>query len=274
MTKENTKTEKKQGLSKKDLFRANWRWLWSSQICWNYERMMSTGMFYTTLPFVKRFYKNDKERIEMMQMENQFFNTNAYVGGYIVGMDLAIQEKEGSKAKDTVAGIKTGLMGPLAGIGDTIFGVIIPTIFGSIGAYMGLKGNALGEILWIIVNFIVLFGRFAFLPLGYTQGAKLLEEARDKLNAITDAAILLGVTVVGALIPTVITAKVPLVFKSGKVVLKAQNVLNQIMPDLVPVLLVALVYWLLGKKKVTSTKMIIFVLILGIVLSYFHVLGA
>lgn len=271
MIKENMKTN---SLSKKDLFRANWRWLWSSQICWNYERMMSTGYFYTVLPFLKRFYKKDDERVEMMEMQNQFFNTNAYVGGFIVGMDLALEQKEGHKAKDTIAGIKTGLMGPLAGVGDTIFGVILPTIFGSIGAYMGLKGNPIGAILWLIVNFIVLFLRFTFLPLGYTEGEKLLSSAKDKLNAITDAAVLLGVTVVGALIPTVVTAKVPLVFKSGKVVLKAQTVLDQIMPALVPALLVGLVYWLLGKKNVTSTKMIIFVLILGIVLSYFHILGA
>lgn len=270
MTKENMKTR---SLTKKDLFRANWRWLWSSQICWNYERMMSTGYFYTVLPFLKRFYKDD-ERVQMMDMENQFFNTNAYVGGFIIGMDLALQEKEGSKARETIAGIKTGLMGPFAGIGDTIVGVILPTIFGSIGAYMGLKGNPIGAIIWILVNLAVLFLRFIFLPLGYTQGEKLLETAKDKLNAITDAAVLLGVTVVGALIPTVITAKVPLVFKTGKVVLKAQSVLDQIMPALVPALLVALVYWLLGKKKVTSTKIIIFVLILGIVLSYFHILGA
>lgn len=271
MIKESTKTRT---LSKKDLFRANWRWLWSSQICWNYERMMSTGYFYTVLPFLKRFYGDKDERVQMMEMENQFFNTNAYIGGFIVGMDLALQEKEGYKAKDTIAGIKTGLMGPFAGVGDTIVGVILPTIFGSIGAYMGLKGNPIGAIIWLLVNFAVLFIRFMFLPLGYSQGEKLLDAASDKLNAITDAAILLGVTVVGALIPTVITAKVPLVFRTGKVVLKAQSVLDQIMPALVPALLVALVYWLLGKKNVTSTKMIIFVMILGIVLSYFHILGA
>ena len=157
-----------------------------------------------------------------MKMQDQFFNTNAFVGGFIIGMDLAIEEKKGSAAKNTVAGIKTGLMGPLAGVGDTIFGVIISTIFGSIGAYMGLKGNPVGAFLWILVDLIVLFARFSFLPMGYYQGAKLIDSAQGKLNAVTDAAILLGVTVVGALIPTVITAKVPFVFRSGKVTLKAQ----------------------------------------------------
>ena len=266
------KTESK-SLTKKDLFKANWRWLWSSQLSWNYERMMAPGYFFTVLPFLRRWYQDD-ELVEMMQMQSQFFNVNAFVGSFIIGMDLAIEEKQGSRAKDTVAGIKTGLMGPLAGVGDMIFSAIIPTICGSIGAYMGLKGNPLGALIWIIVNLIVLFTRFNFLNWGYYQGNKLIDSASGKLNLITDSAILLGVTVVGALIPTVIRAKVPFVYHAGKVTLKMQDILNQIMPSLVPVVLVALVYWLLGKKNVTSTKMIWFVLILGIVLSYFHILGA
>ncbi|WP_125712703.1 PTS system mannose/fructose/sorbose family transporter subunit IID [Companilactobacillus kedongensis] len=269
MNSANTKTK----ITKKDLFKANWRWLWSSQICWNYERMMSTGYLYTMLPTLKKLYPDDDDLIEMMKTHNQFFNTNAYVGGFIVGMDMAIEEKEGTKAKDTVAGLKTGLMGPFAGVGDTIVGVILPTIFGSIGAYMGLKGNPIGAIIWLLVNFAVLFLRFTLLPLGYAQGEKLIYAAGDKLNRITDAAILLGVTVVGALIPTVVSAKVPLVFQSGKVTLKAQSVLNQIMPSLVPVLLVALCYWLLGKKKMNSTRLIVCVLIGGIILGGFGILS-
>lgn len=271
MSLANTKTDHQ--ITKKDLFRANWRWLWSSQICWNYERMMSTGYLYTMLPTIKKLYPDADDRKAMMKMHNQFFNTNAYVGGFIVGMDMAIEEKEGRKAENTIAGLKTGLMGPIAGIGDTIFGVILPTIFGSIGAYMGLKGNPIGAIIWLLVNFMVLFLRFGLLPMGYSQGEKLIYAAGDKLNRITDAAILLGVTVVGALIPTVVSAPVPLVFKTGKVVLKAQTILDQIMPSLVPVLLVALAYWLLGKKKMNSTRLIVSVLILGIVLGAFGIIG-
>jgi PTS system mannose-specific IID component len=270
MSSENTKTKV---ITKHDLFRANWRWLWASQICWNYERMMSTGYLYTILPIMKKLYKGKDELIKMMRMQNQFFNTNAYIGGFIVGMDMAMEEKEGSKAQEAIAGLKAGLMGPFAGVGDTIFGVILPTIFGSIGSYMGLKGSAIGALLWLAVNFAVLCLRFSFLPLGYAQGAKLISATGEKLSRITDSAILLGITVVGALIPTVITAKVPFVFHTGKVTLKMQSILDQIMPALIPALLVGLVYWLLGKKKVTSTKMIIFVMILGIVLSALHVLG-
>ena len=272
MNSANMKTNS-QKITKKDLFRANWRWLWSSQICWNYERMMSTGYLYTMLPTIQKLYPEKEDRVAMMKLHNQFFNTNAYVGGFIVGMDMAIEEKEGRKAEEAIAGLKAGLMGSFAGVGDTIFGVILPTIFGSIASYMGLKGNPIGAIIWLIANFVVLFLRFALLPMGYSQGEKLIYAAGNKLNRLTDAAILLGVTVVGALIPTVVNANVPLVFKTGKVVLKAQSILDQIMPSLVPVLLVAVCYWLLGKKKMTSTKLIITVLIAGIILGGFGIIG-
>ena len=101
----------------------------------------------------------------------------------------------------------------------------------------------------------------------------MVNEFSDKLNALTDAAILLGVTVVGALIPTVITANVSFVYKSGEVTMKLQEILDQIMPALIPACLVALVYWLLGKKGMTSTKAILLVMVLSIVFYNLRILG-
>jgi len=164
-------------------------------------------------------------------------------------------------------------MGPFAGVGDTIFGVLLPTVLGSIAAYMGQKGNVTGVIIWLLVNIAVCIARFTFLPFGYKQGLKLVNEFSDKLNALTDAAILLGVTVVGALIPTVITANVSFVYKSGEVTMKLQEILDQIMPALIPACLVALVYWLLGKKGMTSTKAILLVMVLSIVFYNLRILG-
>lgn len=186
---------------------------------------------------------------------------------------LTLEEKSGIKAKNAVIGLKTGLMGPFAGVGDTIIGVILPTIFGSIGSYMGLKGNPVGALLWLFVNFMVLFLRFGLMPLGYLQGEKLISSTENKLNRITDAAILLGVTVVGGLIPNVVSTKVPLVFEMGKVTLKAQTVLDEIMPSLVPIVLVLLSYWLLGKKKMNSTRLIVLTMIVGIILGGLGILS-
>lgn len=259
-------------VSKKDLRKANIRWLLGSQICWNYEKMMAPGYIYTMLPLLRKWYKGEKLK-EMMRTHMQFFNTNPMVGGVILGMDMAIEEKEGSKGKDAVVGLKTGLMGSFAGVGDTLFGVIIPTIFGSIAAYMALDGNPIGVILWILVNLGVIALRLSFLPLAYKEGSNLVTKYSDRLNALTDSAILLGLTVIGALIPTVVKANIPFVYSRGDVELVMQDMLNQIMPALIPLSVVALVYYLLGLKKMTSSKAILLVMLLSIVLYNLNILG-
>ncbi|AYW47268.1 PTS fructose transporter subunit IID [Tetragenococcus osmophilus] len=260
-------------VTKKDLFQASYRWLLASQICWNYERMMSTGYLYTMLPFLKKKYGHDENQLkEIMETHNQFFNTNPMVGHIILGIDMAIEEQEGMEAKEVITGIKAGLMGPFAGVGDTIFGVLIPTICGSIAAYMGRQGNVTGVIIWVLVNVAVIVGRMFLMPFGYRQGLKLVNEFSDKLNALTDAAILLGITVVGALIPTVVTADVSFVYQSGEVELELQEILDQIMPALIPAALVGLVYWLLGRKKMSSTKAILLVMLLSILLYNLNIL--
>lgn len=260
-------------LTKKDLNQASVRWLFGSQICWNYERMMSTGYLYTMMPTLEKIYDDKDELRTVMENHNQFFNTNPMMGSLIVGINMAIEEKEGIDSIEVVTGIKTGLMGPFAGVGDTIFGVLIPTICGSIAAYMGQKGNVTGVVIWLLVNILVIAFRFLLLPMGYRQGTKLIDELGDKLSAFTDAAILLGVTVVGALIPTVINAKIPYIYQSGEVEMALQDIMDQIMPALIPALLVGLIYYLLGKKGMTSTKAILLIMVLSIVFYNLHILG-
>ena len=93
-------------------------------------------------------------------------------------------------------------MGPFAGVGDTIFGVLIPTIFGSIAAYMGQNGNVTGVVIWLLVNIAILIFRYFTTGIGYREGTKLVTSAKDKLDALTHAATLLGITVVGCLLYT------------------------------------------------------------------------
>ena len=266
--------ENKEKITKEDLKNVSRRFTLASQWNWNYERMMSTGYLYAILPVLKKLYKDKPEEYkDMLKTQNQFFNTNAFFGNLILGIDIAIEEKEGYKAKETVTGIKTALMGSLAGVGDSLIHVIWGTIFGSIAATLALNGSPVGVILWLIGNVLLLFLRSKLLPLGYNQGVKLVTTLKEKLSALTNSATLLGVTVVGALIPTVVNAKVPLVYESEGISLSIQSILDQIMPGLVPVVLVALVYWLLGLKKMNSSKVIWLVLILSIVLYNVKILG-
>ncbi|GAX47139.1 PTS system mannose/fructose/sorbose family transporter subunit IID [Pseudolactococcus reticulitermitis] len=264
----------KEEITKKDLNKMSWRYILGSQLNWNYERMMSSGYLYAILPVLKKLYKNDSELKDMAKTHNQFFNTNAIFGNLIMGIDIAIEEKEGYQAKETIVALKTALMGSLAGVGDSLFHVIWGTIFGSVAGTLALQGSVVGCLLWILANIALLFGRAALLPLGYKQGVKLVTTLKDKLSAFTNAATVLGVTVIGALIPTVIKVATPLVYKHNGVSLSIQTTLDGILPALIPVLLTLLTYWMLGQKKLNSTRVIWIVLILTIILSAFGLLGA
>jgi PTS system mannose-specific IID component len=259
-------------VTKKDLRHVFIRWLLGGQLGWNYERMQGLPYCYSIIPVLKKLYKDPDDMKKALKLHLQFFNTNPYLAPLVLGVDAAIEEKEGIKADDAIVGVKTGLMGPFAGVGDTIFGVIAGTVFGSIAAYMGQNGLATGVLIWFLYNIVRIFLTYWFIGIGYTQGTKLVENVGGKLKSLTSAANILGLTVVGALIPTVVHAQIPLVFTMGKVTMKLSDIFNQIMPALIPVALVGFVYWLLGRKKMNSVYAILIVMVLGIVLYNIHII--
>lgn len=259
-------------VSEKTLNRVFKRWLFGIHTCWNYETMQGLGYSYTMLPALEEIYGDDKEGLqEAVESNMQFFNTNATTGSLIVGAALALEE-EGASTREAVTAVKTGLMGPLAGVGDTLFVVLPNTVIGSIAAYMGIQGNPIGIFLWIAFNILRLFCMKTFIKIGYTQGTKLVSSIGGMLKNITEAANILGITVVGALVPSVINAKFAFQWKNGEVVFKLQEIADKIMPGLAPVALVGFTYWLLGRKKMTSTKAIFILMALGIVLHNIWVL--
>lgn len=251
------------------------RWFLQGESGWNYEKMQGSGYCYSMMPALKEIYKDDPDAMqEAVKNHLQFFNTAPNTANIILGVNMAVEQTVKQDGKDAIASIKTGLMGPLAGVGDSLFGVIIDTIFGSIAAYMALEGNPLGCIIWLLACGVgVTMVRYAFLEVGYKQGTDVVNNIGDKLKKITESANILGLTVVGALIPTVINAKIPYVFQWGKVKMPVQEMIDSIMPSLVPVCIVALVYWLLSKKGMNSTRVILIMIVAAIFLSYFKVLG-
>ncbi|MDN2453247.1 PTS system mannose/fructose/sorbose family transporter subunit IID [Lactobacillus sp. UCMA15818] len=261
-------------LTKKDFNQINRRNLFFNQLGWNYEKMQGSGYLFIMLPQLRKLYGDHTPELKKaMKTHNQFFNTNPSVNMIIQGIDLAIESKEGVKSLETVSGLKTGLMGPLAAIGDSIFASLLPAILGAIAANMAVQGNPFGLIIWLIANFIIMYIRWVQLPLAYREGTTLVTKMQGQLNALTDAATLLGVYVVGALVATLINIQVPFVAHIGKVTVTLQNEIDMILPKLVPGLLVGLIYWLLGRKKMTSTKAIFIVIIVAVICSALGVLG-
>lgn len=253
-------------ITKSDVKKAAIRWITLDQACWNYETMQSAGVIATLGPLLKKIYGNDKEKLKKAYKKHfQFFNTNPITGGLVMGAALAIEEKQRDVESDTVNSIKTGLMGPLAGVGDAVFFVIPLTVFGAMAAYMGQSGSPLGILIGLLFGTFMLYVRYKLFDIGYVQGTKFITSLSGQLKNITTSASILGLTVVGALIPSTVKATVPFVIVVGKAKTALQSTLDMIMPNLIPALLVLLVYWLLGKKKMTSTKIIIMVIIFSII---------
>lgn len=268
MTKSNYK------LTKEDFKQINRRSLFTFQLGWNYERMQGSGYLYTILPQLRKLYgDNSPELKEMMKTHTQFFNTSNFFNTIVTGIDLAIEEKEGIDGKDTVSGLKAGLMGPFAAIGDSIFAALIPTIFGALAANMAINGNPTGIFIWIIAQIAVMIFRWKQLEFAYREGISLVTTMQHRLTALTDTATLLGVFMVGALVATMINVKLSWAPSIGDVTLNMQNNLDMILPRLLPAGIVAAIYWMLGKKNMTSTKAIFIVLVVCVALSALGVIS-
>lgn len=257
----------------KVLKRVFWRWFLFGQSGWNYEKMQGLGYLYSIYPFLEKKYAKPEELKDAAKVHSQFFNTNNTMAPGILGVNIALEEQTGLAGKDAVAGIKTGLMGPLAGIGDTLFFVIPTTIIGSVASYLALQGNPVGLVLWLLFALVrMLFMRFS-ISTGYQEGVNQLGSLTNSLNKITRAANILGLTVIGALIPSVVKANLNFEFSYGEVSLKLQSIADQIMPGLIPLLVVGFTYWLLGLKKMNSTRVIFVLIALGIIGYNLNILG-
>ena len=257
-------------LTKEDFNQINRRSLFTFQLGWNYERMQGSGYLYTILPQLRKMYGDDTEELkEMMQTHAQFFNTSNFFNTIITGIDLAVEEKEGYQSKETVS----GLMGPFAAIGDSIFGALIPTIFGALAANMAINGNPTGIFIWIAAQIAVMIFRWKQLEFAYKEGVSLVTTMQHRLTALTDAATLLGVFMVGALVATMVNVKFSWAPVIGDLTIDMQNNLDMILPRLLPAAIVGAIYWMLGKKNMTSTRAIFIVLVVCIALSALGVIS-
>ena len=254
-------------LTKQDINKVYVRNLFALQYGWNYEKMQGLGYTYVIMPALKRLYKNDPEKMKKaLKMQLSYFNTTPAMAHLIVGADMALEEELGIESEETVMAVKTGLMGPLAGVGDTLFIAIYRAIVFSIAAYIAMQGNPVGLIIPLLACAAVMWVRYKFTYIGYNSGRKLATSFADKLAPITEAASILGLPVVGALIPPVINYKTDLAFTMGEVTFALQDMLDKILPCMLPLGIVMLSYWLLGKKGINSTKLIFILIALGMIL--------
>lgn len=267
MSKQTTETLAGGKLTKQDLQKVYVRNLFGLQWGWNYETMQGLGYCYVIMPILRRLYRNDPEKMKKaLKTELGYFNTSQPMSHLIVGTDAALQEELGiDAAEDAVIGIKTGLMGPFAGVGDTVFITIYRALVFSIAAYIAMGGQAVALLIPLICGAAMLAVRYKFTFMAYEQGRKLVSGLSGQLKRLTDAASVLGLTVVGALVPSVVKAPMNVSIIIGDTnPINIQSMLDRIIPAALPLAIVLLSYWLLGKKKMTTVKLILILMVVGV----------
>lgn len=266
-------TDQTKVLTKRDLHQAAVRWAFMACNAFNYETQEAPGLTWSLAPALRKIYPNDDDYEKAIANHLKYFNTTTAMANVVMGATTAMEEKEGTKSIDAVQSLKTSLMGPLAGIGDTLIWVLWPTIMGSISGYMAVKGNPLGAIIWFLANLAFFFVKIKLTDVGYFSGTKLITSLGDRISVFTESASIMGLTVVGALIASVVRIQSPISFHFGAVAMPLQTgILDKIMPSLLAVLLTWLVYKLIGSKRWTMNRIILFLIAISMVGAFFGIL--
>lgn len=295
-------------LSKRERFSVAWRSTFL-QGSWNYERMQNGGFVFAMIPAIKKLYSTKEEQSAALKRHLEFFNTHPYVASPVIGVTLALEEDRANGTEvdnAAIQGVKVGMMGPLAGVGDPVFWFTVRPILGALGASLAMSGNILGPILFFVLWNVI---RWAFMwytqEFGYKVGTKITEDlSGGLLQKITKGASILGMFVLGSLVQrwvnirfTPVVSRVQLSegayidwdklpnggegirqaleqYSSGlslspEQITTLQHNLDSLIPGLVSVLLTLLCMWLL-KKNVSPIIIILALFVIGVV---GHVIG-
>lgn len=208
-------TENNYKLTKKDRLHVFWRSQFL-QASWNFERMQNVGWAYAMIPALKKLYTDKEDRAQALKRHLEFFNTHPYVAAPVLGVTLTLEEeKAAGRDIDNAAiqGVKIGMMGPLAGVGDPIFWGTLRPVLGAFAASLALSENFMGPVIFFLVWNVI---RMAFLwytqEFGYIQGGNIAQNLGGGLmQKLTQGASVLGMFIMGVLVPRWTSMNFPMV---------------------------------------------------------------
>ncbi|MFZ7173300.1 PTS mannose transporter subunit IID [[Pasteurella] aerogenes] len=274
-------SEKKQ-LTSADIRATYWRstFLLGS---FNFERMQSMGFCVSMIPTIKRLYSKKEDQAAALKRHLEFFNTQPWVSSAIMGVTAAMEQERANGAKiddAAISGVKVGLMGPLAGVGDPIFWGTLRPVLAALGAGLAISGSLLGPLLFFIgINLCRALTRWYGFKYGYEKGTEVVSDiGGGRLQKLTQGASILGLFVMGSLVSKWTSINIPLELSrytnqaEQEVVTTVQSVLNDLLPGLAALLLTFFCMWLL-RKKVNAMYIIFGLFAVGIIGYHFGILA-
>lgn len=255
-------------LTMKDLDYAHFRWWLLAEVSVNYERMQGIAYCASMAPVLRKIYqdKEDEELRAALKQHLAFFNTEATWGALIFGSVIAMEEQRANDPSippELITSYKTGLMGTLAGIGDTIDLATIYTLVSAACASLAVDGSILAPILMIVLGTLMYFEGHFFNRFGYKYGKTSVRNilASGLLQDVVEGANIVGLFMIGCLSAGLITLSTTFTLGSFNL----QETLDTILPGILPISMFFLVYLLMTKSKLSASK-IVLILIVGSVI--------
>ena len=261
-------------LTRKDVFKVWFNWMWVYLSIQNMERMQAPGVVRAMWTVKDKLYPGDKEsQQDLLIRHMEFFNTEPTWGGLIVGIALAIEEERAMNSDAVPAelssSIKTALMGPCAGLFDSLYQSTLIPILLAIGIGISSEtGSVIGPLVyivlyWAIVPTVSWFLFYNAYRLGINGVQKILVSGiKDK---IISAANVVGLTVIGAVTGSTCTISSGLVFSYGEMTVNVNDIITGIQPKLLVLVGAFLTYWLLAKKRISVNKIMLIMLLVSVV---------
>jgi len=262
-------------ITKKDLRRVFFRSL-AMEANFNFETWQNTGFAFSIIPVLDKLYDSKEKIVKALSRHLQFFNTTAHGSTLILGITAAMEEQNSQKDdfdEESINAVKLGLMGPLAGVFDSFFWGTLKVIAAGVGISLALNGNLLGPILFLLIfNIPHLVLRYNLTFIGYSAGNKFLQNLvkSNLLDKLTSGASILGLMVIGAMPAALMSIKTPLNIGTTDSPVAVQGILDQLVPNLLPLALTLLVFYFV-RKNIKTTWLLLGILALGFLGSIIHV---
>lgn len=250
-------------LDKKTLNKMVWRSLFL-QASFNYERMQAAGWLYGILPGLEKIHTNKEDLSASMEHNLEFFNTHPFLVTFVMGIVLSMEQQKAEI--EAIRAVRVAAMGPLGGIGDALFWYTLVPITAGITADMAINGSPLGPILFLLIFNAFQFGiRYFLMYWSYDLGTRAIEILTANAKEFTRAASMLGVFVVGALTANYGGTTIATVIPNGDKPIVIQEILDGVLPGLIPLALTVLLFYLIKKRGWTPIYCILLLLAIGLI---------
>lgn len=261
-----------------------WQFLWRSwaiQDSWNYERQMNMGFLFGIAPTLDRLYPDDKDpqqlahKKEAYQRHMTFYNCTPQTSAFTLGLASSMEEQYAADREnfnpDTINAVKTSLMGPLSGVGDSFFQGTIRIIAFGLGIQLAQQGSILGPILAMLISFVPSFVITWFAgKLGYTMGSKYLTKLQGgMMDQLMYVCGIVGLMVIGAMVASMVGITTPITFESAGLVL--QDIIDSILPCAIDLAVVMAMYTMI-KKRFKTGWLLAICIVGGIIINALHIL--